>query len=147
LADVYKEGNCLVSFLGHLLRDDIINPVKMPVRMYVHLYVHLYVRMSTMKQNAATNQIVVFVRVDETFTMIWLSRSSEVRVKVVRLKVSKMTIFKIYLLHHFSTSQKIQMVSDTRPKYLKSQARFFSFLLVIESSDFKLCKNIDFIRS
>jgi len=24
----------------------------------------------------------------------------------VRLKVSKMTIFKIYLLHHFSTNQK-----------------------------------------
>jgi len=40
------------------------------------------VRPSTIKHNAATNQIVVFVRVDETFTMIWLSRSTEVRVKV-----------------------------------------------------------------
>jgi len=38
----------------------------------------------------------------------------------VRLKVSKMTIFKIYLLRHFSTYQKIPTVSDTRPKYLKS---------------------------
>ena len=32
----------------------------------------------------------------------------------------KMTIFKFYLLCHFSTSQKIPMVSDTGPKYLKS---------------------------
>jgi len=38
--------------------------------------------MSTMKHNAATNQIVLFVKIDETFTMIWLSRSSEIRVKV-----------------------------------------------------------------
>ena len=30
------------------------------------------VRTSTIKLNAATNQIVVFVRVDETFTMIWI---------------------------------------------------------------------------
>ena len=37
----------------------------------------------------------------------------------VRLKVSKMTIFKIYLLRHFLTSKKIPTVSDTRPKYLK----------------------------
>jgi len=42
-----------------------------------------YVRTSTIKHNAATNQIMVFVKVDETFTMIWLSRSSEVRVKVI----------------------------------------------------------------
>jgi len=34
--------------------------------------------------NAATNQLLVFVKVDETFTTIWLSRSSEVRVKVRR---------------------------------------------------------------
>jgi len=40
--------------------------------------------MSTIKLNAATNQIAVFVKVDETFTMIGLSRSSEVRVKVRR---------------------------------------------------------------
>jgi len=42
-----------------------------------------YIHMSTMKHNAATNQIMIFVKVDETFTMIWLSRSSEVRVKVM----------------------------------------------------------------
>ena len=29
-----------------------------------------YVRASTIKHNAATNQIVLFVRVDETFTTI-----------------------------------------------------------------------------
>ena len=45
-------------FLGHLLRDDLINPVKMSVRP------------STIKLNAATNHVVVFVRVDETFTTI-----------------------------------------------------------------------------
>jgi len=50
------------SFLGHLLTDDLINPVKMSVRTSVHT--------STIKLNAATNQIVVFVRVDETFTTI-----------------------------------------------------------------------------
>jgi len=55
-------GNINVSFLDHLLRDDLINPVKMSVRGSV--------RMSTMKHNAATNQIVVFVKVDETFTTI-----------------------------------------------------------------------------
>jgi len=49
-------------FLGHLLRDDLINPVKMFVRMSI--------RTSTMKHNAATNQIVEFVKVDETFTTI-----------------------------------------------------------------------------
>jgi len=38
----------------------------------------------------------------------------------VRLEVSKMVIFKIYLLRHFSTIKKIPTVSDTRPKYLKS---------------------------
>jgi len=32
------------------------------------------------------------------------------------------------------------MVSDTRPKYLKSRARFLNFLLVIESRDFKVCQ-------
>jgi len=33
-------------------------------------YIRTYVRMSTIKHNAATNQIVVFVEVDETFTTI-----------------------------------------------------------------------------
>jgi len=41
-----------------------------------------YVSTSTIKLNAATNQIVMYVRVNETFTMICLSRPSEVRVKV-----------------------------------------------------------------
>ena len=72
-------------FLGHL-RYDPINPVKMSVRPSVRTYVRpsvrTYVCTSTIKLDPATNQIVEFVRVDETFTMIWLSRSSEVRVKV-----------------------------------------------------------------
>jgi len=58
----------ICSFLGHLLRDDLINPVKVSVRT------------STIKLNAATSQIVEFVRVDESFMAISLSRSSEVKV-------------------------------------------------------------------
>jgi len=50
----------------------------------VHPYVHPYIHTSAIKLNAATNQIVVFVKIDETFMTIWLSRSSEVRVKVRR---------------------------------------------------------------
>jgi len=53
------------AFLGHLLRDDLINPVK-----NIRSSVRTYVRTSTTKLNAATNQIVVFVRIDETFTTI-----------------------------------------------------------------------------
>ena len=66
------------------------------VHPYVHTSVHLYVRTSTMKHNAATNQIVVFVKVDETFTTIWLPRSSEVKVKVRRWPQSPFgTIFNL----------------------------------------------------
>ena len=46
------------------------------------VYLELSIHTSTIKHNAATNQVVIFVKVDETFTTIWLSRSSEVRVKV-----------------------------------------------------------------
>jgi len=70
------------TFLGHLLRDDLINPVKMSVLRSVRMYIHPSIHTSTIKLNAATNQIVVFVRVDESFTTISFSRSSEVRIKV-----------------------------------------------------------------
>jgi len=77
------------TFVGHLLRDDLLNPVKMSVR--------ISVRTSTIKLNAATNQIVVFVKVDETFTTTWLSRLSEVMVKIRRWPQSPFgTIFLIY---------------------------------------------------
>jgi len=56
----------------------------MSVHPSVRTYVRPYIRKSTNKLNAATNQIVVFVRVDESFMTISLSRSSEVRVKVRR---------------------------------------------------------------
>jgi len=56
-----------------------LNKPSKNVRPSVHPSVHT----STIKLNAATNQIVEFVKVDETFTTIWLSRSSEVRVKVM----------------------------------------------------------------
>jgi len=43
----------------------------MSVRPYVRTYVQRpYVRTSTIKLDAATNQIVVFVKVDETFKTI-----------------------------------------------------------------------------
>jgi len=81
---------CLLGFLGHLLRDDLINPVKMSVHMSVRPYVRPYVRTSTIKDNGATDQIVVFVKVDETLMTLWLLRSSEVRVKVTwNLKFQK----------------------------------------------------------
>jgi len=60
-----------------------------------------------MKHNAATNQIVVFVKVDETFTTIWLSRSSKVRVKVRRWLQSPLgTIFLVLLEHRHTQSHR-----------------------------------------
>jgi len=47
-----------VAILCHLPRDDLKPGHN----------VRTYVRTSSMKHNAATNQIVVFVKVDETFT-------------------------------------------------------------------------------
>jgi len=117
------------SFLGHLLRDDLINLVKVSICPYVHPSVRTYIRtsvrtyihMSTFKLNAAINQIVVFVRVDETFMTIWLSRSSEVRVNVTwDLKFQKWWFSKSISSAIFQPIKKIPTVSDTRPKYLKS---------------------------
>ena len=95
--------------------------VRPSVRMSVRTYVRPSVRTSTIKHNAATNQIVEFVRVDETFTTIWLSRSSEVRVKVMwDLKFQKWRFSKSISSAIFQPVKKIPTVSDTRPKYLKS---------------------------
>jgi len=55
--------------LGHLLRDDQINQVKMSIREYVHPSVRPYVHNETQcshKPNSGT----VFVKVDEIFMMI-----------------------------------------------------------------------------
>ena len=76
---VYASTAAKSGFLGHLLRDDLINPVKISVSQSV--------RTSTM--NAATNQIglVPFVKFDETFTTNgndMTFKVSEVRVKVRR---------------------------------------------------------------
>jgi len=91
------------------------------VRTYVHPYVPPSVRTSTIKLNAATNQIVEFVRVDETFTTIWLSMSSKVRVKVMwDLKFQKWRFSKSISSTIFQPIKKIPTVSYTRPKYLKS---------------------------
>jgi len=83
-------GNVMRSFvflLGHLKPGNNVRPsvclsVRPSVRTSIRPYVRLYVHMSTIKFNAATNQIVLFVKVNETFTTIWLSRSYKVRVKV-----------------------------------------------------------------
>jgi len=71
----------------------------------VRTYVHTSVCMSTIEHNAPTNQIVEYVRVDETFTMIWLSRSSGVRVKVRRWPHSPIgTIFNVFVFFWIVTS-------------------------------------------
>jgi len=93
-----------------------------------------------MKHNAATNQIVVFVKVDETFTMTFKVIRGQGQGQV-RLKFSKMTIFKFYLLRHFFNQSKNPTVSDTRPKYLKSPG-FLNFLLV-SSHVTSNCQKID----
>jgi len=62
-------------FLGRLLRNDLINPVKMSVRPSVRTSVRTYVRPQSNSMQPQT-KLVIFVGVDETFTTIWLSRSS-----------------------------------------------------------------------
>jgi len=42
----------ITTLLGHLLRDDLINPVKMSIRPSVRTYI----RKSTIKLSAATNK-------------------------------------------------------------------------------------------
>jgi len=85
------------------------------------------IRTSTIKLNAATNQIVEFVRVDETMTTIWLSRSSEVRVKVTwDLNFQKWWFSKSISSAIFQPIKKIPTVSETRSKYLKSLGPNFS---------------------
>ena len=116
-AEINLLDSCLLlvsSILGHLL----INPAKMSVRPPA---VRPYVCTSTMKHNAATNQIVIFVKVDETFTTIWLSRLSEVRVKVTwDLKFQKWRFSNSISSAIFQPIRKIPTVFDTRPIYLKS---------------------------
>jgi len=71
-----------------------------------------------------------------TFKVIWRQGQGH-----VRLKVSKMTIFKIYLLRHFSTVQKNSNSFWYWTKISKiSLAGFLNFLPVIESHDFKVCQ-------
>jgi len=66
-ASTATEMAVFALFLGH----DLINPVKMSICAYVRTSVRTYVRTSTIKLNAATNnQVVVFVRVGESFTTI-----------------------------------------------------------------------------
>ena len=85
---------------------------------------------------------MVFVKFDETFMTIWLSRSSEVRVKVKwDLNFQKWPFSKSISSAIFQPIKKIPTVSETRPKISKiSRAGFLNFLLVIESRDFKVCQ-------
>jgi len=90
---------------------------------------------STIKYNAAKNQVVEFVRVDETFTTIWLSRSSEVRVKVMwDLKFQKWRFSKYISSAIFQPIKKISTVSKI------FRAWFLNFVLFMESRDFKVCQ-------
>jgi len=75
---------------------------------YVRAYVRPYVRMSTIKLNAATNQIVVFVRVDEAFTMMTF--------KVIRGQGKG----------HVSKNDDFQNLS--RPPFFKRSKKFRWFL-------------------
>jgi len=59
---------CSNSLSFPTFRDDLINPAKMSIRMSIRTSVRMYIHSQT--QCAATNQIVVFVRVDKTFTTI-----------------------------------------------------------------------------
>jgi len=68
------------KFLGHLLRDDPIVMVKMSVHPYGPS-ICPYVQNQTQCSHKPNSGIF---KVSETFTMIWLSRSSKVRVKVRR---------------------------------------------------------------
>jgi len=91
------------------------------VRTSEHMSVRTYIHTSTITHNAATNQIVVFVKVNETFMTIWLSRLSKVRVKVTwDLKFQKWQFSKSISSAIFQPIKKIPIVCDTRPKYLKS---------------------------
>jgi len=88
----------------------------------------MYVR-PTIKLNAATNQIVVFVRVDEILTMIWLSRSSEVRVKVKwDLKFQKWRFSNSVSSAIFQPIKKIQrfLILDQNTENLSCQIFEFS---------------------
>ena len=145
---------CLLQVIYHqyavplflcLSGDDLINPVKMSVQPYVRTSICT----STIKHNAATNHIVVFVTVDETFTTIWHTRSPEVMVKIMwDLKFQKWWFSNSISSAIFQPVKKIPTVSNTRPKYLKiSWAGFLNFLLVFESCDIKLCQKIDVVWS
>jgi len=105
-----------IEFLGHLLRDDLIIPVKMSIHMYVRPYVHMsvctYLRLSVYpyvhnhtqcshKPNSGICEGRWDIHDHMTFKVIRGQGQGH-----MRLKVSKMTIFKFYLLRHFSTNQK-----------------------------------------
>jgi len=122
------QQNLLVLNWGWwFLRDDLINLVKMSVRTSIRPYVHPFVHTSTMKHNAATNQIVMFVKVDETFTMIWLSRSSEVRVKVT-WDFQKWRFSNSISSAIFQPSKKNPMASDTTKMSKNLLGQIFEFL-------------------
>ena len=166
------------------------------------------VRPFTMKLKREIWSLVILIEVDETYTMVWLSRSPKVKVKVTRpLKLrkwrfsnsissaisqailnlivayesmgqylnlvragfsifafvsrdfkvgkkcenddfhAKMTIFKIYLLLHFSSNLEFDCgiwIYGTISKFWSGGFSIFAFVFV--SRDFKVCKNCPTFR-
>jgi len=87
--------------LGHLLRDDLINPVKMSVRTYVH--------MSTMKHNVATSQIVVFVM---TFKVIRGQGQGQEMISVSSRDYFYINIFSLILSNTCSTRESMAKLAQ-----------------------------------
>jgi len=81
--------------------------------------------------------------VDETFTTIWLSRSSEVRVKVTWDLSLKNDDFQILSPLPFFNQSKTPMVSDTRPKYIKSLSQIFEFPPSYRVTWLQICQKIN----
>jgi len=112
-----------------------------PIKMSVRLYMCPSVRTSTMKHHADTNQIVIFVKVDGTCTTIWLSMSSEVRVKVTwDLKFQNWRFSNSISSTIFNQSKKSNGFWYYTKISKNSRVRFLNFILVTESCDFKLCQ-------
>ena len=129
----------LPGLLGHLGGDDLINPVKMSVCPYVRPYIHP--QWNTMQPQTKYWYLLTSIRHSRRYNFQGHPRSGSSH---VRLKVSKMTIFKVYLLCHFSTNQINSSGFWYMTKISKiSRHGFLNLSLVIESRDFKICQKIN----
>jgi len=91
-------------FLGHLLRDDLINAVKMSFREYVRPYVR-----NETQRSHKPNSLVVFVKVDETFTKMTF--------KVIRgqgqgLEITSVPFWDYFYLYHLHLPLEVGLLSQ-----------------------------------